>query len=130
MIDRIDHIGIAVNSIDEALHFYRDRLGLRVASIEEIPTEGVRVAILPVGDSRIELLEPLDAESPLHKVLEKRGEGIHHLAFGTANLNKICDKIKVLGTPRKGAEGSQVAFVHPRDTHGVLVEFCQKRLTK
>jgi len=127
MVKRVNHIGIAVKSIDEALTFYRDSLGLKVSSIEEIPHEGVRVAILPVGETRIELLEPLNEQSPLHKILEKRGEGIHHVAFSTNDIREIAKKMKTLGEPRSGAEGSKITFVHPRDTHGVLVEFCEEK---
>lgn len=127
---RIDHIGIAVHSIEKALLFYRDTLGLSLERIGEVPDEGVRVAILPIGQTRIELLEPLDEKSPLTRFLMKRGEGIHHIAFQTKNIEETAHRFEacgvgLLGKPRLGAGGARITFVHPKSAHGVLIELCQ-----
>lgn len=132
MFDKVSHIGIAVFSLEEALKFYRDTLGLSVSGIEEVESEGVRVAILRVGETRIELLEPLGPASPLLKFLEKRGEGVHHVALHAKNLDETVERIAekgadVLGKPRAGAEGASVTFVHPKSAHGVLLEICRER---
>jgi len=128
MFDKLSHIGIAVFSLEEALKFYRDKLGLTVAKIETVESEGVRVAMLPIGESRIELLEPLNEKSPLHKFLEKRGEGIHHVAFQTPNLKKeVSEKgLSILGDIRAGADDMLISFIHPKQAHGALLELCQK----
>jgi methylmalonyl-CoA/ethylmalonyl-CoA epimerase len=131
MINGIDHIGIAVKSIDEAKKFWVDTLGLKFSHIEEVPEQKVRVAMLKAGDTTIELLEPTSPDSPIHRFIEKRGEGIHHLTLGTDNL---ADRLKSLKDanvalidekPRLGAGGSKIAFVHPKSAHGVLVELCE-----
>lgn len=131
MSTSLHHIGIAVFSLDEALKFYRDVLGLTVSSIEEIESEGVRVAILPLGESRLELLEPLNEKSPLHRSLTKRGEGVHHIALGTASIREILAKLatgktQMLGEPRQGAGKSKITFIHPKSAHGVLLELCEE----
>jgi methylmalonyl-CoA epimerase len=124
----IDHIGIAVRSIDEAKKFWVDQLGLRIARIEDVPEQNVRVAILENG---IELLEPTSPDSPVAKFIEKRGEGLHHLTLAT---DKLADRLKALKaagvnlideTPRVGAGGARIAFLHPKTAHGVLVELCE-----
>lgn len=131
MIKGIDHIGIAVKSIDEAKKFWVDTLGLKFSHIEEVPEQKVRVAILKAGDTTIELLEPTSPDSPIHRFIGKRGEGIHHLTLGTDNL---ADRLKALKDanvtlidekPRLGAGGSKIAFLHPKSAHGVLVELCE-----
>jgi methylmalonyl-CoA/ethylmalonyl-CoA epimerase len=128
---KIDHIGIATRKISESLSLWVEKMGLVVASTEEVPEQGVRVAMLPIGESRVELLEPLSPDSPVGRFLEKRGPGIHHLAVRVANINDELARLKQGGarlideTPRVGAEGCLVAFVHPSDTGGVLLELVQ-----
>lgn len=130
MIKGVSHIGIAVFSIEKALPFYGEALGLAVSHIEVIKSEGVRIAFIPVGKVRIELLEPLDEQSSVFKFLQKHGEGVHHVAFFsddlTADLKKASNYgSQVLGDPKIGAENTKVAFIHPKSAHGVLTEFCQ-----
>src|SRR5262245_2188466 len=128
---KIDHIGIAVRSIAEALKQYEGILGLQVSGYEDVEEQGVRVAMLPVGDSRIELLEPLHANSPVEKFMSKRGEGIHHIAVCVDNIELALEGFKAAGarlidsTPRRGAENSKIAFVHPAGMHGVLLELVE-----
>ena len=130
MIEGIDHIGIAVESIDKARRFY-EALGLEVTAIEDVPQEGVRVAMIPVGASRIELLEALRPDSPVARFLERRGEGLHHLCFATGDIEVHDRELRQAGAtlvrerPTRGAEGCWVQFVHPRSAAGVLVELSQ-----
>jgi methylmalonyl-CoA/ethylmalonyl-CoA epimerase len=130
MIGRIDHVGIAVRSIEEARGFY-ETLGLRVEGIEEVPQEGVRVAFLQCGESRIELLEPTTEDSPIAKFLEKRGPGIHHLCLGSDDVRGDDAKLREAGyqvlrpEPTRGAGGCWVQFVHPKSAGGVLVELSE-----
>ena len=130
MIQRIDHIGIAVASIAEARGFY-ESLGLTVAEIEEVPQEGVRVAMLVCGESRIELLEPTRPDSPIAKHLEKRGPGLHHLCLGSSDVRADDAALRASGAtllrpePTRGAGGCWVQFVHPKSAGGVLVELSQ-----
>lgn len=130
--NKIDHIGIAVSSIEEVLPFYVGSLKLRLLGIEEVPAQGVKVAFLGVGESKIELLEPLSNESPIAKFIEKRGEGLHHVALGVTDIRKRIKDIQENGVeminhePVSGAGGAQVAFLHPRSARGVLFEFCEK----
>ena len=132
MIRKVDHVGIAVRSIDESLHFWELALGLELEGREAVPTEGVEVAFLPAGVSRIELLEATGADSPVARFLDKRGPGIHHLTFEVDDLAAMLDRLAGVGTtlldrtPRSGAGGSRVAFVHPSSTGGVLVELVQR----
>lgn len=127
----IDHIGIAVHSLEQALPFWRDVLGLEFRGFEEVASEGVRVAVLQAGGARIELLEPLREDSPIARHLERRGEGVHHIALEVQDLaGKMADLAKagrpaLDERPRPGAEGKQVTFLHPRQTGGVLVELTQ-----
>lgn len=128
---KIDHIGIATPQLDEALAVWRDALGLEIDSTEEVTEHGVRVAMLPIGETHLELLEPLNDNSPVGKFLKKRGPGIHHLAIGVADIRATLAKLKEKGTrlidetPRLGAGGCLVAFVHPSSTNGVLLELVQ-----
>ncbi|KHF41797.1 methylmalonyl-CoA epimerase [Halalkalibacter okhensis] len=130
--ERIDHIGIAVHSIDQVLPFYKDHLQLPLLGIEEVPSQGVKVAFLAIGQSKIELLEPLSKDSPIAKFIAKRGEGVHHVALGVTDIkSRIADIIKngiemIHETPVEGAGGAKVAFLHPKSTNGVLYEFCEK----
>lgn len=130
---KIDHIGIATNGIDDAARFYRDSLGLEVAEIEEVASQKVRVAMLPLGESRIELLEPTSADSPISKFLAKRGPGIHHVAVRVEDIRAALSELKGKGArlideePRVGAGGCLVAFIHPSSTGGVLLELVEGR---
>ena len=124
----IDHLGIAVSSLDDALRFYRDALGLTPGAPEEVPAEGVRVVFLALGESRLELLEPMGPESPVARFIQKRGEGIHHVCMRVANLDAALAALKARGVTlvspetRMGAGGRRIAFVHPRSASGVLIE--------
>ena len=128
---KIDHLGIATNGIDEALKFWSDALGLENVHTETVEDQKVRVAMLPIGESRIELLEPTSEDSPISKFLEKRGGGLHHIAVEVEDITASLAKLKSEGmrlideTPRIGAEGCLVAFVHPSSTNGVLLELVQ-----
>ncbi len=128
---KLEHIGIATRGLDEALGFWRDALGLEVADIEEVSEQGVRVAMLPVGETRIELLEPTRDDSPIAKFLEKRGAGIHHIAVRVDDIRGALEKLKQSGarlideTPRTGAGNCLIAFVHPSSAGGVLIELVE-----
>lgn len=128
---KIDHIGIAVRSLEDASRFYRDVLGLEYGGTEEIPDQKVRVAFFQVGEVRVELLEPTAEDSPVAKFLEKRGPGFHHLAYRVTDLNDTISSLRSAGvrlideTPRPGAHGMSIAFAHPESTGGLLIEFCQ-----
>ena len=130
MINAVDHIGIAVRSISEARRFY-EAMGLDVSRIEEVPAEGVRVAIIPCGSCRIELLEPTSPNSPVAKFLDKRGPGMHHLCFRSDDVRSDDSRLRAAGVdvlrdePTPGAEGAQVQWVHPRSSGGVLVELSE-----
>jgi methylmalonyl-CoA/ethylmalonyl-CoA epimerase len=127
----LDHIGIATPRIDDALRLWQDLLGLQVDFTEEVKDQGVRVAMLPLGETHIELLEPLSQDSPVGKFLEKRGPGIHHVAVRVTDIRASLAKLKEKGTrlidetPRQGARGCLVAFVHPASSNGVLLELVQ-----
>jgi methylmalonyl-CoA/ethylmalonyl-CoA epimerase len=127
----IEHIGIATEKIDEALAFWRDALGLQVVHTEEVAEQGVRVAMLPLGEPRVELLEPTHADSPVAKFLAKRGPGIHHIAVRVDDIGAALARLKAQGarlideTPRTGAAGCLVAFVHPASAGGVLLELVE-----
>ena len=129
--NKIAHIGIAVKSIEETLPFYTEQLGLTLLGMEEVPSEQVKVAFLEIGESRIELLEPLSVESPIAKFIEKRGEGIHHIALDVDNVEERLERLKENGIPlihekpKEGAHNAQIAFLHPKAAKGVLVELCQ-----
>ncbi len=130
MIERIDHIGIAVRSIDEARRPY-ETLGLAVEAIEEVPQEGVRVAFIPCGETAIELLEPMDDSSPIARFLERRGPGVHHLCLRTDDIKsddarlRAADLHLLRDAPTRGAAGCWVQFVHPKSVGGVLLELSQ-----
>mgnify|MGYP006274910413 CR=1 FL=1 len=132
MITGIDHVGIAVASIEEHLGFYRDVLGLTTIEIEQVPDQLVRVAMIVTDQGRIELLEPTSPESPIARFLEKNGEGLHHLALATGDVVTEIEAVSGAGlrmidnTPRYGAGGIEIAFAHPKATGGVLLEFCKR----
>lgn len=130
MIQKIDHLGIVVRSIDEAIDYYEKVLGLSCKGREEVPVQKVRTAFFLVGEVRLELIEPTSTDSPVAKYLEKHGEGLHHVGFATDDIIRQLQQAKQAGcnlideTPVKGAGGKLVAFLHPKSTHGVLTEFC------
>ncbi len=132
----IEHIGIAVNSLDEAIPFYEKVLGLRCYNIEEVADQKVRTAFFKVGQTKIELLESTEPSGPVSKFIEKRGEGIHHIAFAVKGLEDKLKKAESSGvrlidtSPRKGAEGLDIAFLHPKSTFGVLTELCEDKSNK
>ncbi|SDT88716.1 methylmalonyl-CoA epimerase [Desulfobacula phenolica] len=129
---KIDHIGIAVSSIDEKKNFWTDALGLKLEKTETVLEQSLITAFLSVGESELELLESTSDEGPVAKYIEKKGEGIQHVAFQVENLEQALAELKEKGiqlidqTPRKGAGGSKIAFLHPKATSGVLVELCEK----
>jgi methylmalonyl-CoA epimerase len=130
--EKIDHLGIAVTSVEKALPFYQSTLGLQVVHEEVISDQQVRAVFLQVGESTIELLEPTSADSPIAKFIEKRGEGIHHVAYAVADIRAKLREAKEAGIrlideePRPGGHGKLIAFLHPKDTGGVLTEYCQR----
>ena len=129
-ISHIEHIGIAVKDLQESIKYYENILGFKCYSIEEVPEQKVKTAFFMVGQTKIELLESTDPEGPIGKFIEKKGEGIHHLAFATKGLEDALQEVESKGvqlidkTPRKGAEGLSIAFLHPKSTGGVLTELC------
>ena len=130
---KISHLGIATKGIDEALKFWQDALGLENIHTETVEDQKVRVAMLPIGETQIELLEATSDDSPIAKFVEKRGGGIHHVAVEVENIEESLAKLKAKGArlideqPRIGAEGCLVAFVHPSSTNGVLLELIQEK---
>ena len=129
-ISHIEHLGIAVKSIEEQIPYYEQVLGLKCYNIEVIKDQKVKTAFFQVGQTKIELLEPIGEDSTIAKFIEKRGEGIHHIAFAVSSVQEALDEAEAKGiqlidkTPRKGAEGLQIAFLHPKSTGGVLTELC------
>ena len=128
----LDHIGIAVGDLSQALAFYRDALGLDVTAPEEVPSQRVRVHFVPVGEAAIELLEPTSPDSPIAAFIARRGPGVHHLTLRVDDIRETLSRLKARGvrlideTPREGAEGALIAFIHPASAHGVLVELKQR----
>jgi len=126
MIAKIDHIGIAVNNLEEAIKVYTEALGLKVEDIETVEEQSAKVAMIPVGESRIELLESTSPEGPIAKHIERRGEGLHHIALGTDNIEDILSDLKEHGVrlvdeePRIGAGGSRIAFIHPKGPKALI----------
>ncbi|MCF8362507.1 MAG: methylmalonyl-CoA epimerase [Prolixibacteraceae bacterium] len=129
-ISHIEHIGIAVRDLDEAIAYYKDKLGLECYAVEEVADQKVKTAFFKVGDTKIELLESTDPEGPIGKFVEKKGPGVHHLAFAVDNVDKALSEAESNGVQlidkqkRKGAEGLNIGFLHPKSTLGVLTEFC------
>lgn len=134
-LKQINHVGIAVRSIDAALPYYENALGLSCSRRETVESQQVKVAFLPIGEVTLELLEPTSPESPIAKFIEKNGEGIHHIAFQTDGIDRQLTQAANAGVrlvhdhPFTGAHGMQVAFLHPKSTFGVLTEFCQPAST-
>lgn len=132
-INQIEHIGIAVSDLKSAIKFYEDVLGLECYAIEEVPDQNVRTAFFRIGETKIELLESSDPEGPLGKFIEKRGEGIHHIALAVENVDAALHEMEGKGIqlidkqPRKGAEGMLIGFLHPKSTFSVLTELCGEK---
>ncbi|MBS4041294.1 MAG: methylmalonyl-CoA epimerase [Flavobacteriales bacterium] len=133
MLSHIEHLGIAVKSLEVAIPFWEEKLGLKCYKIEEVADQKVKTAFFQIGASKIELLESTDPEGPIGKFIEKKGEGIHHIAFATKNIEQQLITLEQSGVqlidkmPRKGAEGLDIAFLHPKSTHGVLLELCENK---
>jgi len=131
-LTHIEHIGIAVKSLDDAIPYYENILGLKCYAIEEVKDQKVKTAFFKIGQTKIELLESLDPEGPVGKFIEKKGEGVHHIAFATNGVQKALNDAEEKGvrlidkSPRKGAEELNIAFLHPKSTFGVLTELCEK----
>jgi methylmalonyl-CoA/ethylmalonyl-CoA epimerase len=131
-VKHIDHIGVAVKSIEQAGKFYTDILGLKIEGIENIADQKVNVAFIPITDSEVELLESTDPDGPVAKFIDSRGEGVQHIAFRVENIEETLEQLKANGVrlidqePRKGAGGAKIAFIHPKETNGILVELCER----
>jgi len=126
---KIDHVAIAVNNLDDAVKEYQNALGIKEVEFENVESEGVRVAILHLGNSRIELMEPTKDTSPIKKFLDTKGEGLHHIALETDKIEGEVDRMKgngirFLGEVRPGSRGTKITFIHPKSLHGVLAELC------
>ncbi len=132
-LTHIEHIGIAVKNLDESIRFYEDVLGLACYAVEEVKDQKVKTAFFKLGDTKIELLESTDPGGPIGKFIEKKGEGVHHLAFAVDGIEKALVTLQEKGIqlvdqqPRKGAEGLDIAFLHPKSTGGVLTELCEDK---
>lgn len=135
-LTHIEHIGIAVQNLDKSIKYYEDVLGLKCYSIEEVTDQKVKTAFFKIGQTKIELLESTSPDGPIGKFIEKKGEGIHHIAFNVNGLKSALNEAKQKGIklidekPRKGAEGLNIAFLHPKSTNGVLTELCESDETK
>jgi methylmalonyl-CoA/ethylmalonyl-CoA epimerase len=131
-VKHIDHIGIAVKTIEQAGKFYTDVLGLKIQDLENVADQKVNVAFIPITDSEVELLESTHTDGPVAKYIAARGEGIQHIAFRVENIEETLAELKAKGVrlidqePRKGAGGAKIAFIHPKETNGVLVEICER----
>ncbi len=136
MFKKIDHIGVAVNNLEESLHIFKDVLGMKCSGEEEVKEQNVKVAFLPVGESEIELLESTSPDGNIAKYIEKKGEGIHHIAFEVEDLDVMLKNLQKKGVrlidkePRYGAGGARIAFLHPKSTNGILVELCEHKSQK
>jgi len=132
-LSHIEHIGIAVKSLEESIPYYEEVLGLKCYAIEEVKGQKVKTAFFKVGQTKIELLESTDPEGPIGKFIEKKGQGIHHLAFAVDDIENALAEAEKKGVqlidkkPRKGAEGLDIAFLHPKSTMGILTEFCENK---
>ena len=132
-LSHIEHIGIAVSNLEEAIKYYENVLGLTCYAIEEVKDQKVRTAFFKVGQTKLELLESTSPDGPVAKFIEKRGEGVHHIAFAVKDIEKALQEVEQKGirlidqNSRKGAEGLDIAFLHPKSTFGVLTEFCEDK---
>lgn len=133
MMRKIEHLGIAVKSIEESAKIYEALLGSACYKIEEVVSEGVKTAFYQIGESKIELLEATNENSPIHKFIEKKGQGIHHIAFDVEDIYAETERLKAEGfqlineVPKDGADNKIIAFLHPKSTDGILVELCQEK---
>ena len=133
MVRKIDHIGIAVSNLDEAVKLYKDVLGLELHGTEVVPEQKVKVAFLPVGDTEVELLESTSDDGPIAKFIEAKGQGIQHIAFRVDDIEAALEEMRAKGMrlidekPRYGAGGAKIAFLHPKSTGGVLIELCERK---
>jgi len=133
-MNKIEHIGIAVSNIDDAIKTYEKLLNTECYKVEEVASEGVKTAFFKIGDSKIELLEATNPESPIAKFIQKRGTGMHHIAFDVTDISSEIDRLEKEGfqliqrSPKEGADNKLIAFLHPKSTEGVLVELCQERV--
>lgn len=131
-IKHIDHIGVAVKNIQQASKFYEEILGLKVEGLENVAEQKVNVAFIPITDSEVELLESTEVDGPVAKYIDARGEGVQHVAFRVENIEEALAELKAKGVrlidqqPRKGAGGAKIAFIHPKETNGVLIEICER----
>ena len=131
-VKHIDHIGVAVKTIEQAGKFYTDILGLKIQEIENVADQKVNVAFIPITDSEVELLESTEPDGPVARYIDARGEGVQHVAFRVENIDEALAELKAKGVrlidkePRKGAGGARIAFIHPKETNGVLVEICER----
>ena len=136
MMNKIEHIGIAVKDIEKSNELFASLFGEKHYKIEDVLSEGVKTSFFQIGPNKIELLEASNPNSPISKFIEKKGEGIHHIAFSVTNINKEIDRLKKEGftilneTPKKGADNKLVSFLHPKSTNGVLIELCQEIVEK
>jgi methylmalonyl-CoA/ethylmalonyl-CoA epimerase len=132
MVGKVDHIGIAVKNLEESLKFYEDVLGIKCVADEVVEEQKVKTAFLPLGDTEIELLESTSEDGPIAKFIEKKGEGIQHIAYKVDDIEKALEELKAKGIrlidekPRLGAGGAKIAFLHPKSTFGVLIEICER----
>lgn len=132
-LTHIEHIGIAVKDLEASIRYYQEVLGLSCYAVEEVKDQRVKTAFFMLGQTKIELLESTDPEGPIGKFIEKKGEGVHHLAFAVEGIEQALDELQQKGvslidkTPRKGAEGLDIAFLHPKSTQGVLMELCENK---
>lgn len=132
-LSHIEHIGIAVKSLEESIPYWENVFGLKCYSIEEVTEQKVKTAFFKIGQTKIELLESTDPDGPIGKFIEKKGEGVHHIAFAVNGLENALAEAEAKGvqlidkTPRKGAEGLHIAFLHPKSTYGVLTELCENK---
>jgi methylmalonyl-CoA/ethylmalonyl-CoA epimerase len=132
MVTKIDHIGVAVKNLEESLKFYQETLGLDLQGVEVVEEQKVKVAFLPIGDTEIELLESTDVDDPIARYIDKKGEGVQHIAYRVDDIEKAIADMMSKGVkmidekPRYGAGGAKIAFCHPKSTNGVLVELCQR----
>lgn len=133
MVTKVDHIGIAVSNLEESIKFYQDVLGLELHGTEVVEEQKVKVAFLPIGDTEVELLEGTEPDSPIAKFIEKKGQGVQHIAFRVENIEAALEEMRAKGMrlidekPRYGAGGAKIAFLHPKSTNGVLIELCERK---
>lgn len=133
VVNKVDHIGIAVSNLEESIKFYEEVLGLKLHGTEVVEEQKVKVAFLPVGDTEVELLEATQPDSPIAKFIEAKGQGVQHIAFRVENIEAALEEMKAKGIrlidekPRYGAGGARIAFLHPKSTNGVLIELCERK---